>query len=435
MNRRKFLASTGVAVGTGALSTFLKGGSFTAVQQQTQPVSTPDNWAAIREQFNLSPSVINMAGFFFASHPKTVRDAIEKHRRGLDECPFTYLEDNVRTFETAVRSAASEYLKAHPDDFAITGSTTMGLGMIYSGLKLQQGDEILSTVHDHYSTNHALDLRAERTGATVRRIPLYKDIATVSEDEIVHMLSDQIRPNTRVVASTWVHSSTGLKLPIGKMADAIAASNSKRAQKDVILFCVDGVHGFGVEDVTISDLRCDFFMAGCHKWLFGPRGTGLIWGSARGWPLSSATIPTFDMMWRDGGFQQPLPQAQMTPGGFHAFEHRWALPEAFRLHMAIGKTRVANRIHELNRQCKEGLARMKHVKLYTPAADNLSAGIICFDVKGMTPEHVVERLRAKKVIGSTTPYEISYARVAPSLFNTPEEVETTLRAVRELAAA
>jgi isopenicillin-N epimerase len=125
----------------------------------------------------------------------------------------------------------------------------------------------------------------------------------------------------------------------------------------------------------------------------------------------------------------------MTPGGFHAFEHRWALPEAFRLHVAIGKTRVAKRIHELNRQCKEGLGGMKHVKLYTPAADNLSAGFICFDVNGMRPEQVVERLRAKQVIASTTPYQISYARVAPSLFNTPEEIETTLRAIRELAAA
>jgi selenocysteine lyase/cysteine desulfurase len=50
------------------------------------------------------------------------------------------------------------------------------------------------------------------------------------------------------------------------------------------------------------------------------------------------------------------PDAMMTPGGFHSFEHRWSLGEAFRFHMAIGKAQIAARIHTLNRQLKEGLA-------------------------------------------------------------------------------
>ena len=75
----------------------------------------------------------------------------------------------------------------------------------------------------------------------------------------------------------------------------------------------------------------------------------------------------------------------MTPGGFHSFEHRWALGEAFEFHRAIGKAKVAARIHELNRQCKEGLAAMKHVTLHTPLSDECSAGIITFEVAGMKP--------------------------------------------------
>ena len=64
----------------------------------------------------------------------------------------------------------------------------------------------------------------------------------------------------------------------------------------------------------------------------------------------------------------------MTPGGFHSFEHRWALAEAFRFHGRIGKRRVAARIHALNRRLKAGLAGMGHVTLITPRSDALSAG-------------------------------------------------------------
>ena len=59
--------------------------------------------------------------------------------------------------------------------------------------------------------------------------------------------------------------------------------------------------------------------------------------------------------------------------------------------------------------------------------------MVCFDVKGRKPEEVVERLLAQRIVASTTPYRISYARVACSIINTPQEVETVLRAIRELA--
>jgi selenocysteine lyase/cysteine desulfurase len=82
---------------------------------------------------------------------------------------------------------------------------------------------------------------------------------------------------------------------------------------------------------------------------------------------------------------------------------------------------------------KEGLARIPRVQLYTPRDENLSAGMICFDVKGMKPGEVVERLLAQRIVASTTPYRVSYARLACNIVNTPQEIETTLRAIRELA--
>ncbi len=149
-------------------------------------------------------------------------------------------------------------------------------------------------------------------------------------------------------------------------------------------------------------------------------------------------IPTFNrragQIWVKAIPPEDIPPAAlMTPGGFHSFEHRWALGEAFRFHQRIGKPRIAERIHLLNRQLKEGLAKMSHIKLHTPPADNLSAGIVCFEVDGTTPEEVVTRLRERRIIASVTPYAIRYARLAPSLLTSPEEIDTALREVRALA--
>jgi selenocysteine lyase/cysteine desulfurase len=106
-------------------------------------------------------------------------------------------------------------------------------------------------------------LRAKRTGASFRQIPLYQKLETVSQAEIVDTLIKAMRPETRIVAVTWVHSSTGLKLPIRHMAEALGKVNERRSPQDRALLGVDGVHGFGVEDVRMADLGCDLLVQTC----------------------------------------------------------------------------------------------------------------------------------------------------------------------------
>ncbi len=130
----------------------------------------------------------------------------------------------------------------------------------------------------------------------------------------------------------------------------------------------------------------------------------------------------------------PARATWFTPGGFQAFEHYWAVPTAFEFHRAIGSQRITERIHELNTRMREGLATMPHVTMYTPRSKELSSGMVCFDVKGMSPQQVVQRLFEKnKILASTTPYAVPYARVSFGIQNTPDEVEKTLAAIRSMA--
>jgi isopenicillin-N epimerase len=434
LNRRQFLAGSGLAAAAA-----LAGGALRPPEDATSggipdprfptgdgPPATPagSEWDAVRAQFELDPDWIHFAGLLLSSHPAPVREAIERHRRALNANPPHYLYGNGSRLEDAVRRAAAEYMGARAEEVALTDSTTMGLGILYNGIEVKSGQEMLTTTHDHRVTHESLRFRAQRSGARLRQVPLYARPRDATVEEIVQKLRQAIRPETRVVAVTWVHSSTGVKLPIRELAEVVAAHNRGRGEHDRALLCVDGVHGFGVEDASIAAMGCDFFAAGTHRWLFGPRGTGVLWGHPRAQRFVTPTIPTFT---RDGSWG-----GTMSPGGFHSFEHRWALTEAFGFHRQIGKARVAERIHALNRQLKEGLAGMRQVTLYTPTSEALSSGIVCFDVRGLSPAQVVARLRERRIIASTTPYSPSYARFTPGLLNTPQEVDAALAAVRGL---
>jgi len=431
MKRRAFLQTAGLTLSAATASL----GSVPV--NAAAKTFDPGDWSSLRDLFPLTHDYVHLATFLLASHPRPVADAIEAHRRAFDENPADYWHEHFRTIDGKISASAAKYMGGEGSNIALTDSTTMGLALVYSGLLLNPGDEILQTTHDHYSSDMSIAHRAKRTGAKVRKAVLYENPATVTVDSVCGNLKEALRPETRVFGCTFVHSSTGVKLPIAAMAQVIQEENARRDAAEQILFCVDGVHGFGIEDVDVSQLGCDFFVAGTHKWIFGPRGTGVIWGNDKAWSMSEVVIPSFSAsydVWLGLDTPDNVPVGEhMSPGGFHSFEHRWALPAAFDLHLALGKARVQQRIHQLNTQTKEGLSQIKGVKLYTPMSPELSSGLVCFDVDGVPQVDVVERLHGKGIIASATPYRQSYARFAPSLINNPAEIDRAVAAVAEMA--
>jgi selenocysteine lyase/cysteine desulfurase len=387
-------------------------GASAPATELTVPDFDPADWASVRAQFPLDPAVAQFAAFVLSPHTAQVNAAIDFHRARLGFDTEGTLNEGYR-LEDEARAAAARFAGGKAGDYALTDSTTMGLGIVYGGLPLGPGDEVLSTTHDFFSTNDSLRLLEQRTGANVRRVSLYDDPAAATADEMVDRLMAGVTPRTRAVAITWVHSSTGVRTPVREIADALP---------DGVLLCVDGVHGFAAVDVDLPDLGCDFLSTGTHTWLFGPRGTGIVWG--RDWGRMAELIPTFT---------PGSPGGRMSPGGYHTFEHRWAVTEAFEFQQRIGRTEVVGRIVEQATRLKEGLADGP-ATLVTPLDPEVSAGIVCVDVPGVPAPDAMVALRAQDVVASVTPYATTYLRLGPSIVTDPDEVDAAVEAVNALVA-
>jgi isopenicillin-N epimerase len=432
LGRREFLGLGAAAVGTALVGS-------TGCSSGASPAAVDlESWAGVRDLFDLDPDLLHLTSFLLAPHPRPVRDAVARFRDALDANPVEYLHANEQRLEDGVRAAAGRYLRASPDDIALTDSTTMGVALMYRGLRLRPRDEIVTTEHDFYATHVALQAAAARSAAVVRFHRLYDNPAAASRDRIVTAISRALTPRTRCLGVTWVHSSSGVKLPLAEIAGVVRDANRTRPEHERVLLCVDGVHGFGVEETSPVELGCDLFATGCHKWLFGPRGTGLLWGRPSAWRRVEPTIPSFDgraySAWITGQRTVTAPPGPLrTPGGFHSFEHRWALSAALDLHERIGRRRIAERTRSLTRRLKEGLAANPRVRLRTPLDESLSSGLVCFELRDMAARDVVARLRAEHgAVLSVTPYRTQYVRAGPSILNTPDEVDALLDALRTI---
>src|SRR5882724_11480641 len=293
LSRRNFLISGSLSFAAGAFSQLL----VQAKPKESAPADLKD-WESVRREFELAPDYVHLALFFLASHPRPVRQAIEQYRARIDANPFVAVDSAL--FEPTngniplqvCRSIAS-YIGGDAQDISLTQNTTTGLALLYHGLPLREGDEVLTTTHDHYVHHESIRLATGRCGATWRKIPLFDSYNSISPDEIADRVRKAIGPKTRAVGVTWVHSSSGVRLPIARIAETLAEVNRSRDEKDRVLLIVDGVHGLGVEDPKITALGCDAFAAGTHKWMFGPRGTGFIWAKPVVWQKMPPMIPSF----------------------------------------------------------------------------------------------------------------------------------------------
>ncbi|MFI5372840.1 MAG: aminotransferase class V-fold PLP-dependent enzyme [Candidatus Eisenbacteria bacterium] len=441
ISRRRFLATGAVA----ALAPFVPSRLISAVRANTPPIPDLSDWATVRAQFDLEPDLVHLSSFFIASHPKPVRDAIEGYRRAIDADPYEVVDtrmfqDGPQNVQVALREQLRGYLGAATDEIAITRSTTEGLALVHAGMPLEPGDEVLATAHDHYAQHESIRFACAKRGATWRRIALYDDPSKATAGDMVGRLRAAIRPTTRVVGLTWVHSCTGVRIPARAIADMLAEVNRSRDETTRIRFVLDGAHGLGVVDESVATLGCDYFCAGTHKWMWAPRGTGIVWARSEGWSHLQPTVPNFSSMddwneWMKGGTpKRPTSGFNHSPGGFQAYEHQWAMGAAFAMHEKIGRARVASRIVELNERCKTGLAAIPKVRVVTPRDPALSAGIVCFEVTGRSAEEVGKALVARHIVAAASPYLPSYARFSPAALNTPADIDAGVRAVKEIAA-
>jgi selenocysteine lyase/cysteine desulfurase len=436
LTRRQALA--GAALGAASLAAC---GSTKTAAQQPEAKFEPGDWASVKAQFELDPGLHHFSQFLLAAHPRPVREAIARHRAGLDRNTTEYMHSEQEALEEKDAAAAAKHFGVAAEDIAFTDSTTMGLGLVYGGLRLPRGAEALTTRHDHYATHESLRLRAVRTGVRVRQVALYSGVAaSASEADIVRRLERAVSRRTRLLAVTWVHSGTGLKLPVAAIAAMLRRVNARRRPGDRVLLAVDGVHGLGAEPADLRELGCDIFVAGTHKWLGGPRGTGIVWARPSVWRRIDPIVPSFEGVsygaWIDGDVPRGAPPGPLhTPGGFHSFEHRWALAEAFAFQEHIGQARIADRTHELATRLKKDLAALRGVDVVTPSSRALSAGLVCFDVAGQDPGVVVERLRADhEVVATVTPYAARHVRVGCGLGVDGDQVSRLAGAVRAIAA-
>ncbi|MFN8580877.1 MAG: aminotransferase class V-fold PLP-dependent enzyme [Gemmatimonadaceae bacterium] len=251
-DRRQFLLS-------------VAGGAATSLLPHGSPLIAP---AEARREFLLADGLTYLNTGTIGPTRRATIDATLRAWEALEENPVAHYGQRAGApMIEDTRSVAAAFLGCDLDELALTGSTTTGMNAIAQGLRLGAGDRVLLTDQEHAGGLHCWQYLARHHGIELDVMPIPQ--SEHRADALVDILAKGIRDRTRVISVSHVFSSTGLRMPIAAIS-ALARSRG-------VMCAVDGAQAAGAIRVNVRELGCHAYATSGHKWLLGPKGTGLLY--------------------------------------------------------------------------------------------------------------------------------------------------------------
>ena len=310
------------------------------------------------------------------------------------------------------RTIAARFLGCDLDELAVTTSTTAGMNAIAQGLRLVAGDRVVLTDQEHAGGLHCWQYLARHHGVELDIVPVPR--GEHRAPVIVEVIAKAIRPRTRVISVSHVFSSTGLRMPIAELS-ALARARG-------VLCVVDGAQAVGAMRVNVRELGCHAYATSGHKWLLGPKGTGLLY-------IAKDAQATIRPMALDDSYR-----TYNNGSGVANLPGILGLGAAIRYLDAAVMAKVEAHNLDLRHRLVERLATMSGLTLVSPPAGELASPLLTAVLAERFDRLAFSRalLERHRVAIRATHAEFGFNGIRFSMheFNTNEDVDRAADAVR-----
>lgn len=405
----------------------------------------------LREDFPILNQEVNGESLIYldsgatSQNPRQVIEAEQsfytKANSAVHRGAHTLAVEATDLFEDA-RHVVSSFIGARDDELVWTANATEALNLITYSLAnasaglggenakpyaLGESDEIVITEQEHHANLIPWQILAQKTGATLRWIPLLED-GTLDYEAAEKIVSER----TRVLAFTHVSNV------LGSITDVDFLVKLGRANDALIV--LDACQSAPHLPLNVKELDVDFAAFSGHKML-GPTGIGALYGKSEhlknmppfltgGSMITKVTMTEAEFMAPPMKFEAGTQKISQTVG----------LAEAVRYLDHIGMENVHAWETELGQRLAEGLEAMDGIRLLGPAAGKPRAGLAAFHVEGVHPHDVGQLLDTRGIavrVGHHCAQPLHRAlgvtastRASSYIYNTTDDVD---RFLEELA--
>jgi selenocysteine lyase/cysteine desulfurase len=407
-NRRKFL---------GAISTGAAGGLFLNTISPFSSAAQPNPLLTDRSLHGEYLFADGLTYLNTGTLGPCRKDTIEESKKlweELESLPVKFYGGwGAESLAEKTKTIAARFLGCDLNEMLITNSTTSGMNAVAQGLRLKPGDRILTTDQEHGGGLTCWTYFEKYYGVKI-------DMITIPPGEnnagaILNRINDSIRNETRLISISHIFSSTGLRMPIAEI--------SSLARSKGILCIVDGAQGAGAIKVNLKELGCHAYATSGHKWLMGPKGTGLLYLSKDAQDII-----------RPMQFEQSHNTSNNESNGVVNLPCILGLGKAIEYLESTGITKVEEHNLRLRNRLYERLSDIPNLKIVSPAAGPLASPMLACRIPDKIERTSFVRMllaKHKLSIRPTHKQWFNGIRLSLHIFNTEKQVDFAAGVLRK----
>lgn len=337
------------------------------------------------------------------------------------------LEASRGIFET--RNLLSKLFNTgNPMNIIFTFNCTESLNLGIKGI-LESGDHVITTSMEHNSVLRPLkyleSMGVEHTIVGANNMGMIDPVD----------IKNAIRSNTKLIITTHVSNLTGSIMPVSDIG--------KIARESGIYYLVDGAQSVGIYDIDVEKMNIDILAFPGHKGLLGPQGTGGLY-IRDGINLKSI------FQGGTGSASHSLEQPEIKPDKYESGTLNASgiigLGEGVRYIMEKGIENIRVHEEELTKHFIEELINVDRVKMYGPLDISKQGAVVSLNIRNMDSSELAYILDqeydiavrpglhcaplAHETIGT---FEQGTVRFSFGVFNTHDEIEIGVKALKEIA--
>lgn len=425
-NRRTFIKSAGKGLGlmalySGAVASLLKNieaATRNVAHMSPEAVAADEDfWAVIQQSFSVTRGIVNLNNGGVSPSPRVVTEAFVRYTWQQEDATAYTMWQILEPQSETIRTGLAEIFGCSAEEIAITRNASESLEILLMGLDLKSGDEIVTSTQDYPRMLTTLRQREMREGLKLNLVKV--PLAPKDANDLATPFERAVTPKTKLILVSHQINLTGQIMPVRKVCEM--------ARKRGIETIVDGAHSFAQFAFKRDDLQCDYFGTSLHKWLYAPKGTGMLYVRREKIPKVWALMASEDKNKTDIRKFEEI--------GTHSAAMRLAIGEAVLYHNAIGAERKEARLRYLSRYWMNRLKNVPRIGFNTSFDPAQSCAIGNFKIEGINPTDIGAYLMAKHKI-FTTPIvheEFTGIRITPNVYTTLWELDRFCEIVERIA--
>lgn len=314
------------------------------------------------------------------------------------------------------KNIIGEMINCNQDRIAFLDNTTNGIILLASGINWKRGDRII--LNDvEFPANVYPFLQLKEKGVEIDFIKSTNGIVTAEE------IIATIKPETKLITVSFVQFLSGYRIDLDKIG--------KVCKEKGIIFSVDSIQGLGAVKLDVEKFNIDFLANGTQKWLLGLQGLAFIYvrkelqdkmkSAPIGW---LAVHNAWDLLKFDLTTKETAERFQ--PGtlnnlGIYAFN------SSMKLFKEFGFDEIEKQILSNSKYFIEELAKIGYNSPLKSLPEKHLSGIVSF--KSENAQKIFDYLNQKKIVCSLRE---GYIRFAPHFYNTKQEIDSVVDALKSI---